>query len=114
MPSDRATAALVASALAYSQAFGSPDEQQTHRELLDACSLYRRTSSDGVPLCAFCGVLVPPHRVGGFRKVEGWAELRSKGGTHALVDQRVTGEVACADCIRDRRLGIAHEQSSLL
>lgn len=114
MPSDRAAAALIASALAYALAYGSPGETQAHTDLLDTASLYRISSSDGVSLCAFCGGEVRPGTVGSFRKVEGWAELRRKGGTHALVDQRPTGEVACGECMRARRLGVAAEQGALL
>lgn len=113
MPSDRATAGLVAAALSYSLAYGTPQADETHRALLDMASLYRRSSSDGVSLCTYCGQPVRSV-VGDFRRVEGWAEIRRKGGTHALVDQRPTGEVACSGCMRARRLGIAAEQRSLL
>lgn len=114
MPSDRAAAALIASALAYALAYGTPGQAQAHADLLDSTSLYRTTSSDGVALCTFCGGEVRPGTVGSFRKVEGWAEIRRKGGTHALVDQRPTGEVACEACMRARRLGVSTEQRSLL
>lgn len=113
MPSDRATAALVAAALSYSLSYGTASQDEAHRALLDLASLYRRSSSDGVALCTFCNEPVRSV-VGDFRKVEGWAEIRRKGGTHALVEQRPTGEVACAACMKARRLGIPPEQRSLL
>lgn len=114
MPSDRATAALVASALAYSHDVDSPDAERARLALLDAATLYRSSRSDGVARCTFCGNEVRPGEFGSYRKVEGWAEIRRKGGTNQLVDQRPTGEVACASCVRERRLGIATEQTSLL
>lgn len=114
MPSDRAAAALIASALAYALAYGTPGQAAAHADLLDTASLYRTTSSDGVSRCTYCGSEVRPGTVGSYRKVEGWAEIRRKGGTHALVDERPTGEAACADCMRARRLGVAAEQRSLL
>lgn len=114
MPSDRAAAALIAAALSYSHDVDTGEAEQSHRALIDAATLYRTASSDGVSRCTFCGSEVRPGEFGSFRKVEGWAELRRKGGTNQLVEQRSTGEVACASCINQRRLGIATEQTSML
>lgn len=116
MASDRQQGALVAAALAYSLDVGDPDRRETaHRVLLDAASDYRRSTvgDDGRPVCEFCGTeLTSAH--GWYRKAEGWAEVRRQGGTHALVGQRFTGDVACGSCITALRRGVQVEQGSLL
>lgn len=72
------------------------------------------------PRCQFCGGPVPSPDDPGrrvYEMVEGWAERRQAGGTHALVGIRHSGALACGPCIRVSRAyerGSTGEQGTLL
>lgn len=63
--------------------------------------------------CSFCGDPVAPGANGVYRKVDGWAENRSEGGTHALALARDLGEYAHGSCITAVRNGINPGQARL-
>lgn len=65
--------------------------------------------------CAFgCGRSVDLER-DHHRRVHGWERTRSQGGANQIILREVEpGTVACEDCIRRGRYGIAQEQASLL
>ena len=71
------------------------------------------------PTCTFCGIEVNPSTAGTFRLVTGWAEARSRGGTHGLTGEELVlpTQSACRTCIKiDRRheRGPVGEQGTLL
>lgn len=64
-------------------------------------------------LCVYCSEIIDSNAVGVFELVQGWAENRPKGGTHAVALQMRRNKFACKFCIGKLRKGISPDQGSL-
>lgn len=61
-------------------------------------------------LCAFCRKPIDNWGLGIFHKVQGWAEMRSGGGTNQISDRVELHEYAHGRCMKLRRIGIDAQQ----
>lgn len=68
---------------------------------------------DAIVRCAVCGEPVLPHSHDVLRKVQGWVERRSQGGTNALRGRVELHEYAHRGCIRTSSSAAQGEQASL-
>lgn len=50
--------------------------------------------------CRFCGQEVSPERPGVYKLIEGWVEIRSQGGSHAVALPGPPQDFAHGTCIR--------------
>lgn len=64
--------------------------------------------------CIHCGKEADPTKVGTFREVTGWEEVRRGGGGHGLTSRKETGRVACGSCMDRIRRNLAPLQGSIL
>lgn len=66
------------------------------------------------PTCAYCSNPVDLTRAGGhYRKVQGWARNRTKGGTHGLALLEELHEYMHSYCLDLYQAGIRPEQETL-